>query len=237
MIQFIKIATVILSISFLLLPVGHSRAAEPQMPDVQRILSPEEELIISDVARSKPKEAFKRLKGVGFLVDEKLLHKAIYATYKDRKAEGLDLALHQLLLPQREVIAAKVVDRTAAFYVSKKFLEVFPEESVSELLELYKKGDGMVQGNVVRASGKISGGKIRGLLVEALDNKISSEEENPEMNGFPLRVCDEAYNQLVLRYKVRNVLRTIGNGLSPEVRDYHIDVLKKEINVLQGPQS
>jgi hypothetical protein len=236
MIRFTKVVTILL-ISFFLLPVGHGRAAEPQMPDVQGILGPDEELRISEVARLTPKEAFKKLKGVEFLVDEKLLHKAIYVTYKDRKAEGLDLALHHLLMPQREVINGKVVDRTAAFYVSKKFFEVFPEESVSELLKLYDKGDGMVQGNVVQASGKISGGEIRQLLVKALDNKKRSEEKNPEMLGFPLRVCDEAYNQLVLRYKVRGTLRTIGNGFNPEVRDYHIDILKKKIDEPRAPQS
>ena len=222
--------------SFLFLMVGEG-SAEPKRPEVQNILGPEDELRISEVARLKPKEAFKKLEGVEFLVNEKLLHRAIYETYKDRKAEGLDLAYYQLTLPQIEFIKGKMADRTAAFYVSKKIMEVFPGESVRELSQLYKSGDGMVQGNVIRASGKISGGEISRLLVKALDNKKNSEEKSPEIEGFPLRVCDEAYNQLVLRYKVRDVLRTIGNGLSPELRDYHIGVLKKKIDELQEPQS
>ena len=237
MIKFTKINTILLAISFLLLPAGYGRSAEPQMPDVNGVLSPHDELRITEVAGLDPKEAFKRLKGAEFLVDEMLLPKAVYAAYKDRMAEGLDLALHQLSLPHREVINGKVLDRTAAFYVSKKILEVFPAESAEGLLELYRTGDGVVQGNVVRASGKISSRKISQLLVKALDNQKNSEKRTPEMEGFPMRVCDEAYNQLVLRYRIMDVLRTIGNGLSHEVRDYHIDILKNRIDELQGPQS
>jgi hypothetical protein len=236
MIQLSKIAAISLTISFLL-PAGSGRAVEPQMPDIQRIMSAEDELRIVEVARLEPAEAFLKLKSVEFLVNEKLLHRAIYETYKDRKKEGLDLAFQQLSLPQIEFVKGRVLDRTEAFYVGKKIMEVFPEESVSELSKLYKAGDGIVKGNVIRASGKISGGEISRLLVKALDNKMNSENKSPEMEGFPLRVCDEAYNQLVLRYKFRDVLRTIGNGLSPEVRDYHINVLKKKIDALQVPQT
>ena len=41
-----------------------------------------------------------------------------------------------------------------------------------------------------------------------------------------MRICDVAYNQLVLRYRIKNVLRTIGPIYRPENRDYHISVLK-----------
>ena len=42
----------------------------------------------------------------------------------------------------------------------------------------------------------------------------------------PLRVCDVAYNLIVLHYGIQNVLRTIGTVHRIEVRDYHIDKLK-----------
>lgn len=231
-----RIATILLTISFLLLLMRPGRAEEPQRPDVYKLLDSEDEAKISEVVHLTPEEAFERLKGIDFLIKEDLLHKAIFETYKYRKAEGIKLAFRYLTLPQREIIDGKVVDRTEYFYVAKKFLEVFPDESVSKLLGLYRRGNGMVQGNVIRASGKISGEAIKQLLVMALDNKIYSEEETPEMEGIPLRVCDEAYNQLVLRYVVKDVLRTIGNGFTLEVRDYHIEVLKEKLALLYGLQ-
>jgi hypothetical protein len=66
----------------------------------------------------------------------------------------------------------------------------------------------------------------RSILKEALEDKSVCEETLPETLGDPLRVCDEAYNQIVLHFGIQNVLRTIGTVHKIEVRDYHIDKLK-----------
>ena len=47
-----------------------------------------------------------------------------------------------------------------------------------------------------------------------------------ETVGEPLRICDVAYNQLVLRYNVKGVLRVIGTIHKIDVRNYHIEKLK-----------
>ena len=57
-------------------------------------------------------------------------------------------------------------------------------------------------------------------------DKSVCEEKLPESVGDPLRVCDVAYNQIVLHFEIQNVLRTIGTVHRIEVRDYHIDKLK-----------
>jgi len=73
----------------------------------------------------------------------------------------------------------------------------------------------------------VAGGQeIKHLLIEALDDVASYGELAPDDMGEPLRVCDMAYNQLVLRYSIRNVHRTIGPGNIIETRDQLIDILK-----------
>jgi hypothetical protein len=232
MMKYIRVAIVVLTMSFVMLLCNSGNAEEPQRPDVYKALDSEKEARINDVSGLTPEGAFERLRGIDFVTDQDLLHKAIFKTFEHRKAKGIALALNYLKLPVMETKNGKLVDRTADFYVAKKTLEVFPDESVNKLLKLYNRGDAIVRGNVIRASGKISGKAIKKLLVKALNDKTSCEDENPEMEGIPLRICDEAYNQLVLRYKVNDVLRTIGNGYTIEVRDYHIDILKEKLKNL-----
>lgn len=113
---------------------------------------------------------------------------------------------------------------------AKSILEAFPDESVPALRALYRRGDALTRGNIVRSSGGIPGGDaVRDLLVGALEDKSFCEETSPESVGEPLRVCDVAYNQLVLRYRVKGMLRTIGPAHRVEIRDYHIGILKTKL--------
>jgi HEAT repeat protein len=118
------------------------------------------------------------------------------------------------------------VHRAKDLYIGKKMFEVFPGEAIPKLLKLYETGDATTRGNVIRVSGNLAGPEITALLVNALDDKTFCDPEDPEVEGLPMRICDVAYNQLVLRYRIKNVLRTIGPIYRPENRDYHIAVLK-----------
>ena len=227
--KYIGVAIVVLIISFSMLLFNLVYAEEPQRPDVYKALSIEKEARITEVMHLTPREAFEQLKGVDFLVEEDLLHKAIFKTYEYRKKEGIDHALRCIKSPQKEMVEGIFVNRADDFYIAKNILEVFSNESAGRLSKLYARDNAVVKGNVIRASGKINGEAITKLLIKALDNKHFCEEEYSEMEGIPLRICDEAYNQLVLRYKVENVLRTIGNVYTIEVRDYHINILKTRL--------
>ncbi|MGQ9570396.1 MAG: hypothetical protein ACUVUQ_06060 [Thermodesulfovibrionales bacterium] len=221
----------VLTISFLAILLTLLNAKEPQMPDMNKSLEPEKEAKITEVMSLPAKEAFKQLKSIDFIVEEDLLNKAIFKTFRHRKTEGINLALKFLELPLLEMHEGKLIaDRTADFYVAKKILEVFPSESVGKLLMLYKEGDAITKGNIIRASGQIAGGKrIKNLLIKALDDKTFCEEENPEMDGPPMRICDVAYNQLILRYSIEDLQRAIGNIDTLENRDYYINLLKKRL--------
>ena len=206
--------------------VAVSGAFEPQKPNVDRVFDNKKEDVINKTSTLPSAEVLARLKGVDFLGEDEFLSKTIYKSFRHRKDEGIALSLQDLSLPERENVNGREVYRTRDFYIGKKIFEVFPEESIPRLLKLYDTGDATTRGNVLRVSGSLVGPEITALLVNALDDKTFCEPEDPEIDGRPLRICDVAYNQLVLRYRIKNVLRTIGPIHRPENRDYHIAVLK-----------
>ena len=161
------------------------------------------------------------------MVNRDLTYKAIYIAYIDRKAEAISLAQVYLMSPLIEYVDGRQVSIVRDFNVAKKIFEVFPDEATPILITLYNRSDEITRGNIIRALGGVSGGHlIKDLLVKALDDKSFAEEETPDVSGEPLRVCDMAYNQIVLRYGVRNVLRTISSAHKIETRDYHINILR-----------
>ena len=206
--------------------VAVSGAFEPQKPNVDRVFDNKKEDVINKTSTLPSAEVLARLKGVDFLGEDEFLSKTIYKSFRHRKDEGIALSLQDLSLPERENVNGREVYRTRDFYIGKKIFEVFPEESIPRLLKLYDTGDATTRGNVLRVSGSLVGPEITSLLVNALDDKTLCDPEDPEIEGSPMRICDVAYNQLVLRYRIKNVLRTIGPIHRPENRDYHIAVLK-----------
>lgn len=211
---------------FLALLAAVSGAFEPQKPEVNRVFDHKKEDVIKKTSTLPSAEVLERLQGVDFLGEDDYISKTIYESFKNRRSEGIALSLQNLTLPERENANGKEVHRTRDLYIGKKIFEVFPEESIPKLLKLYETGDATTRGNVIRVSGSIVGPEITALLVNALDDKTFCEPEDPEIDGRPMRICDVAYNQLVLRYRIRNVLRTIGPIYRLENRDYHIAVLK-----------
>jgi len=201
-------------------------AFEPQKPDVHRVFDNKKEDVINKTSTLPSAEVLERLKGVDFIGEEEFLNKTIHKSFRHRKDEGVALSLQNLSLPQRENVNGREVYRTRDFYIGKKIFEVFPEESIPRLLKLYETGDATTRGNVLRVCGNLAGPEITALLVNALDDKTFCDPEDDEVEGLPMRLCDVAYNQLVLRYRIKNVLRTIGPIYRPETRDYHISVLK-----------
>lgn len=215
--------------------MASANAKEPVRPVVNIELDSYREAKISKVKNLKVDRAFEMIQGEDFLVDKDLMNRAIFLSFKDRKKDALTYAIEYLKKPRREIIDGEAVDRASGLYVARKVLQIFPDESLDSLLDLYEHSDPAIRANVIVALGGMEGDPVvRILLVEALDDKAIFYEEDPEeyysqMEGIPLRVCDEAYNQLVLRYEVKNVLRTIGNAHAIEDRDYQIEVLKSII--------
>ena len=221
------IAIIILMIPFVISSNALGETREPARPNVNKMFDVQKEERINELAGLPVRGAFERMKAIEYLSDKDLMYKAVNKAFHNRKSEALMLARNYMGLPLTEVVGDKVISSGGDFLVAKRIFETFPEDATPLLVSLYEQGDAVTRGNIIRAVGNIAGGQeIRKLLIQALDDTAVYEEENPDSSGKPMRICDLAYNQLVLRYNVRNVLRSISPAHRLENRDHHIGVLK-----------
>jgi hypothetical protein len=205
-------------------------AMEPSKPETDHIFGLKEEQKIAELVSLPLDESYNRLKNFDFMLNDAFLNKAIFEAYGYRKKKAVDYALKVLQQPERKIINGNFSVGPDDLYIAKKIFEVFPDEAVGPLVSLYKKGNLGTKANVIRTLSKIAGGvPVKRLLTDALDDKSPVQDDNTEMEGIPLRICDIAYNQLILRYEIKNVLRTIGTVHRIEDRQYHIDILKKRL--------
>jgi hypothetical protein len=168
-------------------------------------------------------DVLQNLKREDFFYDDDFLKKGIDRAFKNRKEEAVRFAIGHLKTGKK----TRDIEEAKNFHVAKKILQMFPYESQGYLTELYSSGDPGMRRNVVHAVAGMPGSDFtRYILTNALEDKSVCEEKFSDSVGEPLRVCDVAYNLIVLHYQVQNVLRTIGTVHRIEVRDYHIDKLK-----------
>ncbi|AOY60036.1 hypothetical protein [Desulfococcus multivorans] len=205
--------------------------ADPvRRPKVAPVMTASEEAEIDALADRDIPEAFNRLKDPAIRLKKDVAYVAVERIFKHRRTEAVAYAERILQGPLTEVAAGRKISRGNDFSVATKVFEVFPEEAAERLPSLYGKSDGITRGNIVRAAGGVDGGTpIESLLTTALDDNTDAETASLEDSGPPLRVCDLAYNQLVLRHQIRDVLRTISPGHRIEVRDHHIAILKERL--------
>ncbi len=215
---------------FMLMTVS-AMAGEPTRPKVNRVLSAQQEAKLRGIENLPVDEIFERLKSPDFLVDEDLLNKAVFVAFQKRDIEAIKYALQYLQTPYTQTVNGRLVSRASELYVAKKIFVVFPDKATNALIALYQNDDPVIRGNVIRVCGEVAGGKeIRNLLVAALEDKAVCEPEDLETGGSPLRVCDVAYNQLVLRYGIKKVQRTLGLSHGMETRDDNINSLKLRLH-------
>jgi hypothetical protein len=230
------IFTVFINASFLASLCTLANAQEPERPILDRTFNAAKETEMQNLKGLAIDKAYRRMQGIDFSKNSDLIHKAVFTAFEKREKKVINYAINFLKMPRIESIDGRIVSRSEDLYIAKNIFEVFPEQSVDELLRLYGNSDPSTKGNIIYAVGKMAGGQaIRNLLIEALDDRTyyDDEETYPEgLSGPPLRICDLAYNQLVLRYRIRNVLRAIGHAYRIDVRDYHINVLKDKLALL-----
>lgn len=206
-------------------------AAEPAEPTVDQTLDFDKEAKIQKIKNLSLHEIFTTLCAQDFIIDEAFMHKTIYTAFAYRKKEAIAYAMGYLDTNQDTTTGAGLEASRDRLYVAKTILQVFPKLSASSMVQAYPHSNAVTKGNIIRSAGNIAGGEaIRNLLIQALEDKTFCEEISPEGFGDPLRICDVAYNQLILRYKIRNTLRTIGTGHSIETRDDHVQLLKSRLS-------
>ena len=199
-------------------------------PDVNGIFSPDQESKIMDLASLSTPLVFSGLKDADFAGNRDLSYKAVYVAFNTRRQEALAVAQNYLKELIVEVVEGRRIDRSYEFDIAKQVFEVFPDEGMPLLENLYNRSDSITRGNIIRVIGAMEGeGAVRAMLIKALNDSSFAEEEDPAVLGDPMRVCDIAYNQVVLRYSVLSVLRTISPALKLADRDYHLSILKSDL--------
>src|SRR4030042_3082735 len=98
MMKYMRVAIFVFTVFFVMLLFNSGHAEEPQRPDINKALDSKKEVKVIEVMSLNPEEAFEQLKSADFLIDEDLLHKAIFKTFGYREREGLNLALRYLKL-------------------------------------------------------------------------------------------------------------------------------------------
>lgn len=203
---------------------GFAYAEEPTIPRVDQALAPEKEQRIDQLKNLSLGAVFDTLKSSEFFDQDDYLNRAIFVALNFRVPEAIELALG---------FARSSQIRTSAeggrnLYIAKRIIQVFPNEAVDELLDAYTDGGPKIKANIIYIVGQVAGGDaVKALLIEALYDTTICEDVLPETIGEPLRICDLVYNQLVMRYKIKDVMRTIGSVHKIDVRDYHIQIVQE----------
>lgn len=183
------------------------------------------------LARLSVVQALNRLTRADFAGVDFVSQTVLSIAFGDRRTEAVAAALRWIQRPTRKTGWGTATSPVREKIAATAILKAFPDESSGALVELYLAGDATVRGNVVPVAGAISyNPDLHELLVTALGDTSTCEEEGEDSVGDPLRVCDVAYNQLVLWDNLTDCLRTIGPAHRMEVRDYHIALLQKRLN-------
>jgi hypothetical protein len=179
------------------------------------------------------RRVFETLRQAQFIHDEELSRAQVLAAFADRKTEAIELALAQVSTPLIERTDEGRQSHIRSLIAARRILEAFPADAVPALVKLYARTNGITRGNIVRVCLRIGGEPIRNLLLNALADQTPCQGEDWNSGGEPMRVCDEAYNEIVLRYRLNGVLRTLSPAHSIETRQYHLAVLKTKLQTIK----
>jgi len=189
----------------------------------EAMVDPTKNAKIQRLSNLSTDDAFNNLKDADFFYDDEFIKKGIGRAFKNRKEKAVQFAIEHIKTGKK----TRDIEEAKNFHIAKKILQMFPEESQGYLAHLYSSNDPGIRRNVIHAVAAMpSNDFTRYVLMNALEDKSVCEENFSDSVGEPLRVCDVAYNLIVLHYQVKDVLRTIGTVHRIEVRDYHIDLLK-----------
>ena len=163
-----------------------------------------------------------------YLYNKKRMKKLVNQAFKNRQESVIEHAIAILDEPMN-IGEGEWLVSNYQFRVAEEVLISLNKKALRRMLEKYEISDSLTKGNIIHVVSKFDNNdrRIRDLLSNALEDNSFCEEEDDTIGGTPLRVCDVAYNELVLRYDIQEVPRTIGSIHRVTVRDEQIKNLKK----------
>lgn len=213
-------------VGIMILAFGSAYAGAPSLPKVDRQFSLEKEQRIHQLEHLSIQAVFQAFESPEFFDEVDYLDKAIFQAFNFRTGQAIDRALGYA----RSTRIANSPEGGWKLYIAKRIVQVFPDEALDGLLDIYASSGPKIRANVIYMIGQMAGEDVvRTLLVEALYDTSICQDVLAETLGEPLRICDAAYNQLVIRYRFKDVLRTIGSVHAIAVRDHHIQLLQNRL--------
>ena len=190
----------------------------------EKTLSNEEQSAIDEMKSMSLTDVFETLSTPEYTTNETLSSAAIEQAYSGSEEQAVEIAIARIKTPIEDN------DDILEMKTAKSIIMQYPDIAIPRILAIYPQDDVEINANIITAAGVLAGNaEIKTMLTQALFDTDFTIDDNPELLGKPLRICDIAYNQLVLNLKIKDVLRTIGTGMAVETRDYHISVLKSKL--------
>ncbi len=177
-------------------------------------------------------EPMRALADSAFTEDSRLLLSEIPPAFEGRLEEAFSLAVEKLRRPAWPAAEGDDGFDAGALLFARTLFEAFPAEAVDAVLRAFENGTGVLRGNLILAAGSLIrfDGRIETLFLAALGNEEpATDPEAGDLEVEPFRLCDLAYNELVLHLQVPGVLRTLGPVHSLKTRDHHIGILKEAL--------
>ena len=218
-----KIIAICLLVGLMVFTPDRARTQEPAGPGSDRTLSPAKVKKIDQLAAMPIPEVFTILRSPEFLDEEEYLNKAIYTAFNHRSEQAVQFALGYV----RSTQLKKIPTGTQDFYIAKQTLQIFPDQSWKACLIYTAAGGPKSEEMSSKCSVKWTADNPSGMYWSTpWTTRPFARAIQPESTGEPLRICDVAYNQIVIRYKIKNVPRVIGSIHAIDMRDHHIQILK-----------
>lgn len=189
---------------------------------------------INDLSGKDVPQVMEEIKKEESGVTDKDLDSAVSELFSGNQEEAIGSAINVLRSPRIQLLDGRRFDHTSDLRVARTILYKFNDKAMQKLESEFNSGNAELRGNIIKVAGQMSDEeRISPMLLSALDDKSYCEKEDPELEGEAMRVCDHAYNQMVLRYHIKGLLRTIGPIHRVEVRDSNIKKLKGLLYTLE----
>lgn len=124
--------------------------------------------------------------------------------------------------PTTDVVSGRVIDRTREVFMARQVLKAMGEPALQRLLELSAAEDPFFKRNILYALSDFDRQEAIDILVTALDDRSQCKKVTPETFRRPLRVCDEAYNLLVLKLSPPGLRAPLGQVHTLDQRDERV---------------
>jgi|GEM_PF-382130 len=190
--------------------------------------------LVKEVLSVPLDDRMRELVDPAFKDQSRLLLSDIPRAFEGKKDEAISRAIESLRYPEGFSANGNTSLEGGGILLARGLFEAFSGEAVDPVLRAYEGGTITLRGNLLLSAGRLlhDDRRVKELLLSALlDHRFAEEAEDEAEEGTPMRLCDLAYNQIVLHLEIPGVLRTLGPIHSLETRDDHIGILKGELGI------